>query len=1529
MYGYSQNTMNSPVDIGSKVFSFTYTNTLNTANYTNDYGRTTNDVYYKFTITNGMDIIISHCGSAVTDTYIYLLNSSGSLIASNDDYSGEGKCSSTTNSYLKMTNLAAGTYYVVSEGYSQNGDITTTIQGVPKSTIPFVNMGTYSTAFNYTDTKNTANYGNYYVGRSTNDVFYKFILSSAMDITISHCGSAVSDTYVHLLNSDGERIAYNDDYSGEGKCATTTHSYLFVSKLPAGTYYVVSEGYSQNGNITTTINGSVQRTVIDAGQKSSSFTYTNTINTLNCGNAYVGRPSNDVFYKFTLTKSMDVIISHCGSEISDTYVHLLNSAEERIAYNDDYPGDGKCSNIYNSYLKMTNLEAGTYYVVSEGYSQNGNITTTIQGIMPEPGIGTADKNYVHTRVFLYQSDNQYNDVIQYYDGLGRKSQLINKNFTSNAIVAERKDLISLIEYDNIGRVTKTWLPAGVSANNGAYKDPDQIKDASKTTNTNEGIADANPYYENVYEPTPLGRLSQEKNPGQEWQSGGKAIKTEYLSNTSSGDLYCKNYSPNELFVTKYTNEDNSTKYVFKDKQDQTVLVRIINDMAYNTYYKYDSWGNLVWVLPPEISEDNVQYPSLYYDNVKQFAYHYIYDAYNRCIAKKAPGSDYTYFIYDKTDQLIFSQDANQRNKSLPEWTFYIHDELGRIVLNGTCNNTLSYDNYPLNNVYVKAVRLNETNSYKGYSVSGITLASPQILTVNYYDDYGFMGYNGFSSVSDANFKPETIAGYGTPNGNGDKGFLTGTMSAKLDKPDEYLVSVMYYDYRGRLVQKKSNSILSGGIEKEYIAYNFIGQPVKKLNTHLATGKTPISEFYTYEYDNGSRLKRVQHQIQENITMLPGIILLENKYDDLGRLINSKRNNSAKLSVDLKYNVRSWITEITNLDNANKLFEVKLFYDKAYQSSTPRYGGDVTAMYWTLTGDKKRGYKFAYDNLSRLTSAQYLENDVNSDYYKIPLISYDKMGNITSIERWGKKADGTAASSYGIVDKLSMAYNGNRLTKITDTGANVTIAESSDFKDYSNNNGQYTYDFNGNVITDSHKGILGIRYNSLNLPEELAIKNLNVSGKTYYTYSASGAKLKTVHMNSTNLSYTPILGTTSGDSNFGQKKTTEYVANKIYENGVLKRIIVDGGYYDYAKRKYIFFLSDHLGNNRVVVNQDGTVLQKNHYYPFGMAFAENSKTEQAEQPYKYSGKELDQMHGLNLYDLTARSLDPAIGRFTTPDPLSEKYYSWSPYAYVMNNPLKNIDPTGMWIPGPNGTLRAEENDSFQTLIDYLSKIYGGAENIEEDEWIRLRDQVKDMKNASVSGDISGMSLTSETGTFENLVGKYLRSRSLEDPAWARTDYKTGAGNCSPTTFNRTQQAMAFVYGKDILGKMTWSNELYRRWQGEGGRGAINYGENIIPSMGYGTHLNKSLIMDGQLTTGAILQLTQSPGPEDRQTGRNIPVSWHAAIFINYTYDGDGNIKGMTYWDHSTKTPLRTIDFNYSNGGKYDSYGYKPESAANFK
>jgi RHS repeat-associated protein len=109
---------------------------------------------------------------------------------------------------------------------------------------------------------------------------------------------------------------------------------------------------------------------------------------------------------------------------------------------------------------------------------------------------------------------------------------------------------------------------------------------------------------------------------------------------------------------------------------------------------------------------------------------------------------------------------------------------------------------------------------------------------------------------------------------------------------------------------------------------------------------------------------------------------------------------------------------------------------------------------------------------------------------------------------------------------------------------------------------------------------------------------------------------------------------------------------IYENGILKRILVDGGYIEGGV--YYFYLADNEGNNWVVANASGTVVQANHYYPFGMPFTEGNAT--SSQPYKYNGKELDTERGLNLYDYGARLYDPALARWTTQDLMAEKYYS---------------------------------------------------------------------------------------------------------------------------------------------------------------------------------------------------------------------------------------------------------------------------------
>ena len=106
-------------------------------------------------------------------------------------------------------------------------------------------------------------------------------------------------------------------------------------------------------------------------------------------------------------------------------------------------------------------------------------------------------------------------------------------------------------------------------------------------------------------------------------------------------------------------------------------------------------------------------------------------------------------------------------------------------------------------------------------------------------------------------------------------------------------------------------------------------------------------------------------------------------------------------------------------------------------------------------------------------------------------------------------------------------------------------------------------------------------------------------------------------------------------------------------------------------RYHAYLTDHQGNVRVVVDENATTKQINHYYPYGGLMAES--TNGSVQRYKYNGKELDRMHGLDWYDYGAHYSDAAIGRWHSIDPLCEKYYDVSPYAYCLDNPINDIKP----------------------------------------------------------------------------------------------------------------------------------------------------------------------------------------------------------------------------------------------------------------
>ena len=217
--------------------------------------------------------------------------------------------------------------------------------------------------------------------------------------------------------------------------------------------------------------------------------------------------------------------------------------------------------------------------------------------------------------------------------------------------------------------------------------------------------------------------------------------------------------------------------------------------------------------------------------------------------------------------------------------------------------------------------------------------------------------------------------------------------------------------------------------------------------------------------------------------------------------------------------------------------------------------------------------------------------------------------------------------------------------------------------------------NGNMTKDRNKGISNITYNTMNLPSRIEFEN---GSRATYLYSADGTKLQVKY----ETSYAGLLasGPPSGSAStaIAQTHTIDYVGDKIYEDGVLSRMLIAGGYVDYSGETPIYhtYLTDHQGNVRVVVDENAAVKQVNHYYPYGALFAES--TNGNVQPYKYNGKELDRMHGLDWYDHGARHNDAAIGRWHVMDPLCEKYYDVSPYAYCAGDPVNAIDPDGKSI-----------------------------------------------------------------------------------------------------------------------------------------------------------------------------------------------------------------------------------------------------------
>ena len=835
------------------------------------------------------------------------------------------------------------------------------------------------------------------------------------------------------------------------------------------------------------------------------------------------------------------------------------------------------------------------------------------------------QNYICSRKMLNNTGSSHVDDISYFDGLGRPFQSVNKTVQNNVT---KQRLATLLEYDYYGRETNMWLPTSVMA------DYVEVSTFRNTAVGSSGYNDSYPYSQSIYEASPLNRPLQQYGAGKLWHSNNRAVRTEYLVNASDSDRACKFYTVNGtslsggtefyaanlLNVIKTTDEGNNVSYTFTDKLGRIVLTRQMNGTeAHDTCYVYNDKGNLCFVLQPMYQTTA---------DIELYAFEYKYDGHGNCIWKKLPGAEYIEYVYDNYDRMTYSQDGNQRKNN--RWMYYQYDAMGRPSGQGECTEK-NRDSNPVQHIR------------------------------SYYDGYYILSQSGFNNPD-------------FPKGNTSyiKGRLAGSIISVPGSGSKIYIAY-FYDIKGRVMQETRSNLL-GGHDVTITTYTFTDKPATVTHIHTASGKNTWIEVYTYSYDHADRISKVQHTLGGTT-----ITLYDATYDDLGRLKTKSLHGSTTNKLTYTYNLRGWLTGITG----TRLTQ-NLYYNTGV--GTAKYNGSISSMTWKAGNESTvRGYKFTYDGLDRLLNGTYGEGEQlnsNSGRYSENVTGYDKNGNITGLERYGR----SGSSSYGMCDALTYTLNGNQMIRVDDQVSIGAGNDETDFKDAVKQANEYTYDANGNLTKDLNKGITGITYNCLNLPNAVTFSD----GSTVtYIYSADGTKLRAVHK----------IGSVT--------TTTDYCDNVIYENNTAKLLLTGEGYISLSDKKYHYYLQDHQGNNRVVADKDGNVEETNHYYPFGGVFASSQNV----QPYKYNGKELDTKKGLNWYDYGAREYDAVLGRFTTMDPMAEKYYAVSPYTYCVNNPIKFVDPTGMLTESPQtGSIRLSFwdkiknafNDLFSFTVDISSE-----------------------------------------------------------------------------------------------------------------------------------------------------------------------------------------------------------------------------------
>ena len=875
---------------------------------------------------------------------------------------------------------------------------------------------------------------------------------------------------------------------------------------------------------------------------------------------------------------------------------------------------------------------------------------------------TTSENYVRiirpidgsTSILPFDYDFS-NISVSYFDGLGRK--MADVDVTASAADF---DLVRFYEYDKLGRLSKTYLPF-VSGDVTGSLPAFNLSDIQSYYNDNQPFSSVS--YQNMSD-----RPTCEAGPGKLWNENGKVVKHDYRFNEENKSQYScvlydiidnklintGMYKTAMLYVEVVTNEDGDSIATFKDKADRTVLVRkfLSNAEFADTYYVYENTGYLRYVISPEGATRLSVRGVCDNDVIEKYCYSYFYDSRNRIVEKRLPGAGVTFFVYDKIGNIVMTQSPSQRSSN--EWTVTKYDFKNRPAVMGEVKTVLSrselqvaFGDTLLQEKHDSSILMETRLQYTDHN----QLPGFKPRMAWYYDDYSHWG-NEHPEL----WQKDKINRYLSISA---MGIQTGT--AMMLESGDCIVTISVKDRKGNEVFTADREVYYNSfIYSAYRTFDFQGNMTNEYRESrlLAEGTTQAiyPDELNYHYDRFGRLMSVSHAYNAG----PKTVIERNRYDDLGRVINQKYGNVNK---NINYNIRNWVTEIST----NSFTQSISYAEPSLLNS--QYSGAPAKIINTYSAGSPLtiNNEYIYDHIGRLTNV-FSDIDAYNERF-----DYDLNGNITSLIRGSN-----LSNQY---DVLSFNYDGNKMTEVTDNAAPSVFIQ---FPQLHTGTFELKYDSCGRLITDETRDITSISYDRNN---NAKLINYN-GGLIRATYRPDGVKMfqSTQEALSSSGISPAYIDTEDIDSKIAPlanrpskyKYTTRYWYGPVYiESDKYPRIYFDTGYAEIKgdSVQYYYFVKDYLGSIVTITDKNGSILQTNRYLSGGLPQTAMTVNDRFIDNHLYCSMQYTGTHSMGFYDNTARIYDAILTRFTTQDPLSEKYPDISPYASRANNPMKYVDRDG--------------------------------------------------------------------------------------------------------------------------------------------------------------------------------------------------------------------------------------------------------------